>query len=122
MNDRPKVLAVDDNQVNLLLIKRILAEKEIEVVTAVNGAEAVEKATEGSFDLILMDLHMPVMDGYDATWQIRNNHFANPILALSANLNNESIRKCKAMGMNDCHSKPFQRKQLIAFVERWLAV
>lgn len=92
----------------------------MEVTTACNGREAVEKALEDSFDLILMDLQMPVMDGFDAARLLRSNDYQKPILALSANINDDSIIRCKEMGMNDFHKKPFQRKQLVAYVEKWI--
>lgn len=119
MGKQYKVLAVDDNHVNCLLIKRILG-GNAEVSTASNGLEAVEKIAKNSYDLVLMDLQMPVMDGFDATVLIRKNNYQKPILALSAIINPENIVKCKESGMNDFLQKPYQRKQLVALVDKWM--
>lgn len=78
-----RILVAEDNESNFLLIKYSL--KDYEVVSAINGAEAVEMATSQHFDLILMDLKMPVMDGLEATRKIRETQKEIPIIALTAN-------------------------------------
>lgn len=118
--DKCRILAVDDNHVNRLLIKRMLCDSGMEIDTAKNGKEAVEMAAKEDYDLIIMDLQMPVMDGFDATTSIRKNAFEKPIVALSANINNDSIRKSKEVGMNDFLEKPFQKHQLITFIQKWI--
>lgn len=97
----------------------MLGENGVEIETACNGKEAVEQTERTSYDLIIMDLQMPVMDGFEATETIRRKNFRNPILAVSANINNDSIVRCKQVGMNDFLQKPFQKHQLVSFVERW---
>ena len=117
--DNLKVLAVDDNNVNLLLLQKILQTTGTEVVTAVNGKEAIEKTKSEPFDLVLMDIQMPVMDGLSATRILRKENFDKPILALSANVDKENISKIKEAGLDDFLQKPFHRPQLIKMMRKW---
>ncbi|MNL24212.1 CAI-1 autoinducer sensor kinase/phosphatase CqsS [compost metagenome] len=111
-----KVLVTEDNQVNILVIKKTLEQWNIVPVIAENGVIALKKLEEEDFDVILMDLYMPVMDGYEAAVMIRNldNKFkANtPIIALTASVNNNVAQKIIDAGMNDYLSKPFNPEHL----------
>lgn len=103
-----RLLLVEDNLLNQMLALDLL-EKIIErpdIVTAQNGAEAVEKAGAGDFDLVLMDIRMPVLDGFAAAAALRKNGLKTPIIALTANATTEEEQKCRAAGMNDYLSKP----------------
>jgi len=108
-----RILLVEDNELNREIAQEILREYGFRVDPAENGAVAVEKvstAAPGSYDLVLMDIQMPVMDGYTATRQIRaleNPALAGvPILAMTANAFDEDRRRAMESGMNGFLSKP----------------
>ena len=111
-----KVLAAEDNAMNRLLLKKVFAKWNNEPVFAENGLEAIEKASSEDFDVILMDLHMPLVDGYDATKSIRNlEDFKKSnihIIALTASVSNDMEEKIKQSGMNDYIYKPFNAKEM----------
>lgn len=104
-----KVLLVEDNDINRLYAKSILKNWQCEVDIAENGLVAIEKVKSGDYDLVLMDIQMPVMDGYEATKTIRllEGKKDLPILALTANATKPDIEKCLTSGMNDYLPKPF---------------
>jgi PAS domain S-box-containing protein len=107
---RLNVLLVEDNDINRLYAKSILKNWQCEVDIAENGLVAIEKVKSGDYDLVLMDIQMPVMDGYEATRTIRLLDVAKrdiPILALTANATKPDIEKCLSSGMNDYLPKPF---------------
>lgn len=111
-----RVLVTEDNQVNILVIKKTLEQWNIVPVIAENGLIALEKLEKNNFDIILMDLYMPVMDGYEAAILIRkltNKAKAMvPIIALTASANNNVAQKIIEAGMNDYLSKPFNPEHL----------
>ncbi len=117
-----RVLLVEDEPVNRLIAKALLAEAGVAVVDATDGADAVEQAAAQDFDLILMDLQMPRMDGLEATRRLRAQarHAATPIVALTANAFVEDRRNCLAAGMNDFLAKPFDPAGLDAMLAKWL--
>lgn len=116
-----KILVVDDNEMNRLVAETILKEYGVLVTEAVNGEEAVELLGTENFDLVLMDIQMPVMNGLDATVFIRNELKSSvPVIALTANAIRGENEKCFAVGMNDYLSKPFEENQLIQIVAQWL--
>jgi PAS domain S-box-containing protein len=107
---RLNVLLVEDNDINRLYAKSILTNWQCEVDIAENGLVAIEKVKSGDYDLVLMDIQMPVMDGYEATKTIRLLDAVKrevPILALTANATKSDIEKCLLAGMNDYLPKPF---------------
>ncbi|WP_347989833.1 PAS domain-containing protein [Methylomonas sp. AM2-LC] len=118
-----RILVVDDNAINLEVAEALLHAVGLSVDTAVNGAIAVEKIFNQQYALVLMDMHMPEMDGLQATRKIRNNPlFANlPILAMTANAFDEDRNRCKAVGMNDFVTKPVNPESFYAVLLRWLA-
>ncbi len=105
------ILLVEDNNMNQLLAKKVLTDWGWHVETAENGVAAIEKVKGQDFDVVLMDIQMPGMDGYEATRQIRNNipepkrHV--PIMAMTAHVMTSEEQECYNMGMNDYISKPF---------------
>ncbi len=118
-----KVLVVDDKQVNQRLVSIILETIGFQVDLAENGRQALEAVGEGTFDLVLMDVQMPEMDGYAATRQIRSLDGALseiPIIAMTANAMEGDRERCLQAGMNDYISKPIDRETLVERVLFWL--
>lgn len=116
------VLLVEDNEVNRMVAAAIFEHHAIKFVTAINGSDAFEKWQSQSFDLILMDCQMPVMDGYEATQKIRQNESAKnhiPIIALTASATQGDRDKCLRAGMDDYLSKPFDESALMQIVNKW---
>ena len=118
---RGRILLVEDNPVNQLVAKGMLAKLGCETSVAAHGAEALELLESESFDLVLMDCNMPVMDGYEASRRIRQSgRWPNlPIVALTANAMPEERERCRAAGMNDYLAKPFRREELEALIDHW---
>ncbi len=108
------LLLVEDNALNREIIRGMLGNSGIIIAEAVNGKEAVDiyTADPGQYEMILMDLQMPVMDGYTATKEIRNVDAAVPIIAVSANAMKGDIEKSKRFGMNDHINKPIDAEEL----------
>ncbi|KEZ71278.1 hypothetical protein C5I_0126280 [Pseudomonas syringae pv. syringae FF5] len=119
-----RVLLVEDNPVNQLVAKGILGKLGCEVIISSHGGEALEQLEQGHFDLVLMDCNMPVMDGYEASRQIRSSgRWPNlPIVALTANAMPDERERCKAAGMNDYLAKPFRRAELVSILDQWIPI
>jgi len=111
-------LIVDDEEYNLYLIKNILNKWNVSYAEAFNGKESVDLAQKTSFDLILMDIRMPVMDGYEAARQILYHNSSARIIALTATTKPEDIHKIKQAGMHDFLQKPFAETDLIDRIRR----
>ncbi|MEI6054551.1 MAG: response regulator [Lentisphaerota bacterium] len=113
-----KILLAEDNIMNQQIALDFLENTLAEVSTAVNGQEALEILEKESFDLILMDLRMPIMDGYDASRRIRKNPKTKdiPIIALTAEATSVAIDECKVIGMNTHISKPYSQKILCSAI------
>lgn len=108
-----KVLVVEDMALNQLLMKTLLDDFGFECDITANGKIAIEKLKEKSYDIILMDLQMPEMNGFEATEYIRNTmHSTTPIIALTADVTTVDLAKCKAVGMNDYIAKPLDERLL----------
>ncbi|TDN36169.1 response regulator [Hymenobacter sp. UV11] len=115
------VLLVEDNLFNRQIAKSFLTQAEVQVTEAEHGAQAVELAQRQRFDLILMDVQMPVMDGYAATAVLRQQlALKTPIIALTANAINGEREKCLLAGMNGFLAKPFQEIQLLQLLADWV--
>jgi len=117
-----RILLVEDNELNQQVAVGILSEGDFEIDIAENGKVAVEKAFETGYDIILMDMQMPVMDGIEATKQIRANPALGkvPIIAMTANAMQADRELCLEAGMNDHIAKPFDPNQLFATLVKWL--
>lgn len=117
------VLLVDDNPTNLVLGRMILESLGVTVEETRDGASAAELALTGNYDLVLMDISMPVMDGVQATKTIREQlgPGEQPIVALTAYASSEERERCLAAGMNDYLTKPIVRDRLAEQLQRWLA-
>ncbi len=108
-----KVLVVEDVKLNQLLMRTILDDFKLAWDIADNGKIAIEKLETNTYDIILMDLQMPIMDGFEATEHIRNKmNLQIPIIALTADVTTVDLEKCKSVGMNDYISKPLDEKLL----------
>jgi CheY-like chemotaxis protein len=109
------VLVVEDVALNQLLIKTLLADFGFKYESAANGKIAIEKLETNTYDIILMDLQMPEMNGFEATEYIRNTMNSKiPIIALTADVTTVDFSKCKAFGMDDYISKPVDDKELFS--------
>ena len=115
-----KVLLVEDNKINSHLATMILTENKAIVDHAFSGIEAVDKLKKESYDIILMDINMPMMNGYEATTIIREKMgVESPIIALTANVEGEVKDKCYEVGMNDYLSKPFRYNELVSTIHQY---
>jgi CheY-like chemotaxis protein len=121
-----RVLLVEDCLDNQHLIAHVLRKAGAEVSVADNGQVAVDlalaaKQAGNTFDIILMDIQMPVMDGYEATRQLRTTGYTNPIIALTANVMTGNRQKCLDAGCDDYMTKPFDLSTLVTAVAKLLA-
>lgn len=117
--DGLRVLLAEDNPDNRELISLFLETSGAEVEFAVNGEEAVRMAAEGPHDVILMDIQMPVVDGYEATRRIRQSGNRTPIVALTAHAMSGEKERCRAAGCDDYLSKPIDFASLVDMVARY---
>ncbi len=117
-----RILLVEDNIINQQVAQEILAKANLHVETVNNGKEAVEAVTAKDFDAVLMDIQMPVMDGYEATKIIRQDLGKTdlPILAMTAHAVSEERDQCFEIGMNDHIAKPISRHNLFLVLNNWI--
>ena len=117
-----KILIVEDVEFNLDLLVQLL-EDRFELVTATDGAAGVEKAESDQPDLILMDMSLPVLDGWDATRQITSDPNLKhiPVIALTAHAMQGDEEKARACGCSDYLAKPIDEDQLLAKIDRYIA-
>jgi len=118
-----RVLLAEDVRTNRLLIEKILSKAGLSVTTAENGAEALGLAlgaeSDGKpFDLVLMDMQMPVMDGYEATQKLRRQKYERPIIALTAHAMSEELERCLQVGCDEYASKPVNRQALLELLAK----
>ena len=117
-----KILIAEDNRMNILLMRKLLAKWNISPDFSANGSEAVEAFKVKDYDLILMDIHMPIMDGYEASTIIRNftdkEKATVPIIALTASVAMDVRNKITNAGIDDFVSKPFSPEELKAKLEQ----
>jgi two-component system cell cycle response regulator DivK len=115
----PRVLLVEDNEMNRDMLSRRLARREYEVLVAVDGKEGVVMAGSEAPDLILMDMSLPVMDGWDATRQLKASPEtkAIPIIALTAHAMSGDREKAMEAGCDDYDTKPIELPRLLAKME-----
>jgi CheY-like chemotaxis protein len=118
----PRVLVVEDNEDNLDMISRRLQRRGFEVVAARNGEEGVQMAHEQQPDLVLMDIDLPIMDGYEATRQIKASPTTQhiPVVALTANAMVGDMEKTLAAGCDAYESKPVDFPHLMETLQRFL--
>lgn len=125
--DRPpryRALIVEDHTTNQLLAQELLRRLGCECVAAVDGEQGVECWQRQAFDFVLMDLQMPVMDGFDATREIRRREGEGPhlpIIAVTASVHAADHQRCRDAGMDDCLIKPLTRSALIRALQPWFS-
>jgi PAS domain S-box-containing protein len=115
-----RVLVAEDTATNQMLIKRLLTRVGIEVVIVADGKAAVKEAMDNEFDVILMDIQMPIMSGLTATKTLRDKGFVTPIVALTAHAMKGDDEKCLKAGCNDYLSKPVNVTKLMSILEKYL--
>lgn len=118
-----KILLVEDNELNRDMLSRRLARKGFDIVTAEDGAQGVEKARSEAPNLILMDLNLPVMDGWEATRQLKSDSAtrAIPIIALTAHAMSDDQERAIAVGCDGFDTKPVDLPRLLGKIEKLLA-
>jgi two-component system, sensor histidine kinase and response regulator len=117
------ILVVDDNIINQRLVTRLLEQRGFSVDVVENGLEAVEATALNTYNLILMDCQMPVMNGFDATAEIRRRlgHASSlPIISMTADLSESDKQRCQAVGMNDHLPKPITTTVLWSLIDKWI--
>ena len=124
-NHQKRILIVEDNKINQKVAEKMLDNFGFQTRTASNGKAAMAALEKDHYDIVLMDIHMPEMDGYEATRQIRQSfsetRFENiPIIAMTANAMKGDREKCLEAGMDDYLSKPIDPKELKAIIEKWV--
>lgn len=115
-----QALLVEDNPVNAMVLGGVLRKLGLGVVTAEDGAVALTKVSQQDFDVVLMDLQMPVMDGFSAAEAMRQQGIRCPIIAVTANSDSDARQRSLQAGMNDLLSKPLNREQLRERLGYWL--
>lgn len=112
------ILLVEDNEMNTLLASAILQRTGAAITEAANGMEAIDLLKKRAFDVVLMDLHLPVMNGFDTTRYIRESlKLEVPVIAITANVINGEESKCLKAGMNGFVSKPYTEKELLEKIQ-----
>ena len=114
-----RILVAEDNEVNRKVIVTLLKRKSFSVTAVENGRKAVEAVRTGDFNLVLMDVQMPEMDGFEATAEIRQAEINIPIIALTAHALKGDRERCLQAGMDDYLSKPIEPDQLFEMIETW---
>ena len=117
------ILLVEDNELNRDMLSRRLIRREFTVVTAVDGQEGVDQARLLKPDLILMDMSLPVLDGWSATRVLKTDPDTSsiPVIALTAHAMDGEREKCLQAGCDDFDTKPIEFKRLLEIINRWLA-
>jgi len=120
-----RVLLAEDNKINSLVARQLLEQSGHTVAIAENGAQVLELLAQQAYDIVLMDLHMPEVDGIEATRRIRRltdpDKAAIPIIALTANIMHAEQERCLAAGMNGFIAKPFTPEKLEAIIAQTLS-
>jgi CheY-like chemotaxis protein len=118
------MLLVDDDEFNLEAARSMLEQAGVVVTTAINGAVAIDELRRGKFDCMLMDVQMPVLDGLDATRQIRLDAFLKDTLVLgfTTNATGTDRERCFQAGMNDVIQKPADPQKIFLTLARWIEV
>jgi CheY-like chemotaxis protein len=120
---RNRILIAEDEKYNFTLLKYIFEKEGQEIIWARNGEEALNLVMEeGAFDLILMDIKMPVMDGFETTRRIRSSGSKIPVIAVTAYAMHDDREKCFEAGCNDVITKPLHREDILNMVRKWITL
>ncbi|TFF34732.1 PAS domain S-box protein [Mucilaginibacter psychrotolerans] len=119
---KKKVLVTDDNDLNRLIASIILQNHGATVLTAENGMVALKIIEDEQPDIILMDVQMPILNGFETTKQLRQSNISIPVIALTAAAIKGEREKCIAAGMNDYITKPFKEEEFLKIINKWLSV
>ncbi|MCW8109630.1 response regulator [Alteromonas ponticola] len=114
------IFVIDDNEINRIVVKEMLSQYNLNIIFAKNGREALKAATTCELQFFLMDLNMPIMDGYEATTKIRKAGINTPIVALSAAVLAEEVERALHAGVDQHLAKPIDRKELIKVLRKYL--
>jgi len=115
------ILVAEDDRPNQILIRKLLEKHGLTVAIVENGAEALRAAKKDDFDIIFMDIQMPVMNGYEAAKALRKNDIKIPIVALTANMMKGDTKKCLDAGFDECMIKPIKKDKLAEMLEKYLS-
>ncbi len=115
-----RILIAEDSSVIQNLTKKILSQQNYEIATVKNGQEVLDSISEQSFDLVLLDIHMPVMDGMQCAKQIRSSNQNMPIIAITGNANNYTMQDFNDAGINDFLPKPLNYDQMLDMVKKYI--
>ena len=113
------ILAVEDIKMNQTILKMMLAKIGVIPEFADNGQQAIDFLSKNEVDIILMDCRMPIMDGFEATKQLRKTGYRKPIIALTAGTTSMEVEQCITVGMDDTLNKPYKSKELQIMLKRW---
>jgi len=115
-----RILIVEDEDLIISTVEALLQKMKINYDTAKNGKEAIEKFKNEKFDLIITDIFMPVMDGFQLIEEIKKIHSDIPIIVISGYIDNETVRKIKNLGANEYIEKPFSLLDVKKSIEKYL--
>ena len=115
-----KILVADDSNDNRLLMRHLLATEGATIDTGANGEDVLVLVQQTMYDLVLMDLNMPVMDGHKATVALRKNGYKGPIIGLSAHVSDNDLQACVSEGFSRCIERPVDRADLVNHILREL--
>lgn len=115
-----KILLVEDSEDNQLLIRILLEKAGALVESAYDGEEGVRKAMSNAFDIVLMDVQMPQLDGLEATQRLRSRGYKKPVIALTAHAMHEEKQRCLQAGFDDFLTKPIRREQILSSLETYI--
>lgn len=118
-----KIIVAEDSSVIQNLTRKILTQMNYEIVSVKNGQQVLDLLEKSSYDLILLDIHMPVMDGMECSTKVRNLSTENkniPIIAITGNANNYSMKDFESVGINDFLPKPLNYDNLVEMVRKYV--
>lgn len=118
-----KIIVAEDSSVIQNLTRKILSQMNYEIVSVKNGQQVIDLLEEKDFDLILLDIHMPVMDGMECATKIRNMETETkniPIIAITGNANNYTMKDFESAGINDFLPKPLNYDNLVEMVRKYI--
>ena len=115
-----RILIAEDSSVIQNLTKKILSAQNYNVVTVKNGKEVMDKVSSEVYDLVLLDIHMPIKDGMECAKEIRSNNKTMPIIAITGNANNYTMDDFKKVGINDYLPKPLNYDQMVEMVKKYV--